>query len=103
MDHEARLAEHDRWAKIIASAVEGIPGVTARREPRFPGTATWQYVDVDPSRAKRTADEVASYLKAGDPSIWLVRQGETLIAAVECLQPGDAEIVGERLREALGK
>jgi len=102
MDHEARLAEHDRRAATIAAAVEGLPGVKPRREPRFPGSATWQHIEVNPARAGRSAPEAAAYLKAGDPSIWIVLQGDTLIAAVECLQPGDAEVVGERLREALG-
>lgn len=101
MDHEARLAEHERRAATIAKAVDGLPGVTARREPKFPGSATWQLVDVDPSRAKRTAAEVVAHLKAGYPSVWIGRRDDTIIAAVECLQEGDAELVGERLREAL--
>ena len=102
-DHAAEWRELEKRVKVIADSVGPVSGVKA--EPFVPEIAnavphlriTW-----DAGSVKLTAREAVKRLREGDPAIEL-RPGAKvgLEVAVWMLQPGEAQIVGRRIREVL--
>jgi uncharacterized pyridoxal phosphate-dependent enzyme len=102
-DHAAEWREWEKRVKVIADSVGPVQGV--KTEPFVPEIAnavphlriTW-----DAGSVKLTAREVVKRLREGDPAIEL-RPGAKvgLEVAVWMLQPGEAQIVGRRIREVL--
>ena len=99
MDHEARLLEYGRRAQVIARAVEGIAGVTAKP---VSGVA-WAnlLVTIDAQQCGKSASEVSRMLREGYPGIWVNHDDNALAVWVGTLLEGDEEIVATRLREVL--
>jgi D-glucosaminate-6-phosphate ammonia-lyase len=103
-DHDADWREWEHRIKIISDAIASVPTVKtetkvyeiANRVPHL--LARW-----DQSRVKITPPDVLKQLRSGEPSIE-GNPGTTqdeLVIGVWMLQPGEAEVVGRRLREIL--
>jgi len=103
-DHKAEWAEWERRAAVIAKAVAGVPSVKA--ETFVPPVAnhvphlrvTWDF-----AKLGMGPKEVMKAMRAGEPSIELNPDttAEQLVVGIWMLQPGEAEIVGKRLRAVL--
>lgn len=98
----------DRQTDKVSRFVERLnqlEGVVATSEPDmtsapFPRAC----LKIDPSRARRTAAEVAEDLKAGSPPVWVmdhrVADDEILLELVP-LRPDELDVLSERLTEIL--
>jgi len=92
-------------AKIV-SAVKGLPGVSGF--VRFPQQNGRQsphaVVSVERATCGMDANTVINALQEGEPRIFVFEHSAaagTIVFMPEGLRPGEAEIVGERLREIL--
>lgn len=108
-DHQAEWERHLEEARLIARAVEGVPGVRARIEDddRF-WPAPSVLVRIDEGIAGRTPTAVMDALRRGDPPI-LARvyppgdpRGE-LCLDPHCLRGDEAELVARRLSAELAR
>jgi L-seryl-tRNA(Ser) seleniumtransferase len=103
-DHKAEWAEWERRIAVISKAVAGVPGI--KSETFVPPIAnhvphlrlTWDY-----GKVGMTPVEVLKAMRAGEPSIELNpdTNAEQLVVGIWMLQPGEAEVVGKRLRAVL--
>lgn len=100
-------ADWERWnqrAQTIVDALAGLPGirtfVLSENQPGVPAPefVPRAYVEVDGAQAR----QLIRALRAGEPSIAIRSSGNRIIVDPMTLQPGEAEIVGRRLREELG-
>jgi len=104
LDHEARVrACEDTVAAWIAD-FSRIPGVRATRA--FPNEAGQPLprlvLEIDPSCCGMTARELRDRLWEGDPRIAVALHDEHRISlTAETLEPGEAEVVAERIRTIL--
>jgi L-seryl-tRNA(Ser) seleniumtransferase len=103
LDEAAQLAEWRGWCREIAGAaaawpaargevVEGVPGYG---RPPLAAKALVHLPD------EATAEAVAVRLRNGDPGVRCLRRGAALLFNPMALLPGDADVVAQRLREAL--
>ncbi|MFN7996507.1 MAG: aminotransferase class V-fold PLP-dependent enzyme [Bryobacteraceae bacterium] len=102
-------AERARWTadiECVLSALHGIPGVSARllypqRNGREVPSAI---IKVDPAAAGIDAHNVINALQSGEPPVCVFEKladaGE-IVVYPEALRPGEAAIIGRRLREIL--
>jgi hypothetical protein len=100
-DHEARWRSYADLVDQLASAVDGLPGVTTER--RF--FTMVETLEDDPvnclvMRTARAA-EVERALWGANPRIAVHRWDDTLIVAVDTLLPEQCEHVATQLRTAL--
>jgi L-seryl-tRNA(Ser) seleniumtransferase len=101
MDHEERIAEHERKGQVIRQAVAGIPRVSAEWRPDPRTLSSSVRVTIDESRPGQTAAQVSQALREGNPSIWVTQQNNELYVSVPQLVEGEEQIVAERLRAVL--
>jgi L-seryl-tRNA(Ser) seleniumtransferase len=101
MDHEARLAEHQRKAQILRQSLEGIPHVQLEWVPEERGLASAVRLTLDEKPLGKTAAQVIQSLKDGTPSIWVRGSGNSFNVIVPLLAEGEPQIVAQRLREVL--
>jgi L-seryl-tRNA(Ser) seleniumtransferase len=101
MDHEQRLAEHQRRAQVVMQGLEGIPHVTAEWSPDEGGLAHGVMVSLDEAALGKTGDQIREALRTGSPSIWTRGSGSSVRVNVAHLVGGEEEIVVARLRELL--
>ena len=101
-DHAARLADCERQVALVQSALAGAPGVTAERS--FPGEAgeplPRALIRLSPD-ARLTRDALRRALRDGDPSIEVGVAPDGIYANPATLQPGEMELVANRLAELL--
>ena len=58
-------------------------------------------VEFDPSVVGKTAEEIRIELDTGNPRVWIgALNDETLWVVVHTMNPGETEVVTERLRRA---
>ena len=102
-DHEADTKEWNRRAKIIADSLASIPTVTTEiYVPEIANHVPHLRVHWDESRVKIGVKEAVRRLAEGEPSIEVVPGSrDHLAVGVWMLQPGEAQIVGRRIREVL--
>ncbi|MCL4851135.1 MAG: aminotransferase class V-fold PLP-dependent enzyme [Bryobacteraceae bacterium] len=104
-DHEADWREWERRIKVMADAVAGLPGVrTERFVPEIANQVPHLRIHLDAAWAGITRPEVLQTLRSEEPEIEVVPGSyvpDTIEIASWMLQPGEAEIVGRRLRKAL--
>lgn len=101
--------EHRRWVtdlEEIAKRVTQMPGVGAEvHDPAYGGSAVPRLeIRWDGKRIGMTGLELREWLLDGDPRIMLDDRGATdtsIFILPFSLQPGEAEIVGDRIRETL--
>ncbi len=104
MDEEAVVDEWNRRCQLIADAMTGCEGISARftkaYENKFPPASPLVHLDFDESTAQ-TAPQIRQALEDGTPSI-LISGGDTHITiGPQTLQDGEAEIIAERLQTLL--
>jgi len=92
MDHTARFEEYERRARELAQHLEGIPGMSVT--PMSQGVQ----VMLDESALGKTTAQIEQELKAGDPSIWMHAQGDTIVFSTVTLVDGDEQIIADRLK-----
>ncbi|WP_257657580.1 selenocysteine synthase [Parapedobacter lycopersici] len=98
-DHEAEWKEWEKRVATIESAVKQVAGVStqvtvppiANHTPTL--TITWD------NRVKITNRDLSEKLRNGNPSIEVMRNGDGVNLTVFMLEPGEAEIVANRLHE----
>jgi L-seryl-tRNA(Ser) seleniumtransferase len=104
LDHEARRAEWRQQLRRLPERLAGAPGVAV--EVTAPGDTDTLIpsglVHLTPGQARLDRDALVAALRDGDPriSVGAIADGIRISPAV--LQPGDMEIVAERLAELLG-
>ena len=104
IDHEARLIEMAERLDVMAKAVDGIPGVSARIA-KLPNYAQLELqVTIDRALAGKDASQAYAELLEGEPRIrcGVVRGGDTLPLVAHTMLDGEDQVVADRLREALG-
>lgn len=102
-------ADAERWQShldTIAARVHDLPGLTLSRRlrPAHPVPQLW--IDLDPTVVGRTAYDALNTLLDGDPAVALAEsraEYNTLIVNPMVLTADEAESVGSRLREVLGR
>jgi D-glucosaminate-6-phosphate ammonia-lyase len=101
-DDAADRARLTAAAQQIAGALSDLPGATVTM---FPRAELWPVVRLElASSSGKTAIDVARTLESGSPAVYLAT-GEAHVGRLGidpfCLQPGEAEVVIERLHAAL--
>jgi D-glucosaminate-6-phosphate ammonia-lyase len=95
-DSGAQAALKEKQIACIADHLKDIPGLKLS----IADDAQLD-IDIDPAVLAKTAEEAAKELLAGDPSILLCGRGDRITIRATLLQPGEEQLVGERLREVL--
>jgi L-seryl-tRNA(Ser) seleniumtransferase len=102
-DHQAEWKEFEKRVKIIADTITSVRGLrTETMIPEIANHVPHLKVSWEPGTIKLSYRDVVTKLREGEPSIEITpgsRDGLTI--AVWMLQPGEAQIVGKRLREIL--
>jgi hypothetical protein len=87
-----------RFWLSCAGSTESRPSGCQKRE--IPTPQLRDGVRVILHSLRKSTEAVVGELRAGEPSIWLHTNGDSLDVSVGFLHNEDAEIVGRRLREA---
>ena len=106
-DHEAEWAEWRARSDVVLDGLRSVSGITTivNEGPEFPGpNAPTATIVLDESWQGPSPQEVVQTMLEGDPPIYIGDGPEpnVLWVAPVTLQDGEAEIVSERLRDALG-
>ena len=102
MNHEERFARLDAKIETISRDLKDVPGLRITPQRQTVGGSSYGVVlDLDAGGAGKSLDDLVEGLKAGDPSIWTRVVGGRMLIAVNELHDGEAEIVGNRIAEAL--
>jgi L-seryl-tRNA(Ser) seleniumtransferase len=104
-DHEADWREWEKRVKIVADSVSGLPTVTTETwVPELANQVPHLRIQWDQTEIKLTPPEVMTRLREGTPSIEAcpATDKKSLVIGVWMMQPGDAQVVGRRLRSVLG-
>jgi L-seryl-tRNA(Ser) seleniumtransferase len=106
LDHEAERKEWLRRIEVIEEAVNDVSTVTTKRVvPPIANQVPHLVVLWDEDRVRIKPDQVKQELAAGDPSIATARVHGTgndgFLISVFMLQPGEDQIVGQRLHKVL--
>ncbi|HLT20571.1 MAG TPA: aminotransferase class V-fold PLP-dependent enzyme [Thermomicrobiales bacterium] len=98
-DHEAEHAERAEMARMIAGALDGLPGVEVVPD-LDPEAYPMPVVKLYPARgASWTPAAIGAHLAAGEPSIHGKIEWDHYGIHTHCLQPGDAEQIIEAVRQ----
>jgi uncharacterized pyridoxal phosphate-dependent enzyme len=102
-DHGDDWRKWERQVESIARRVEKVPGVHATRfVPEIANRSPQLHIGWDQDKIKINRDKVLEALRTGAPPIearpWEEKELEVLVWT---LQPGEAEIVGERIAQLL--
>ena len=101
-DHAADWREWEKRVKLIADAVGRLPGITTEVWiPEIANHVPHLRVKWDAAVRKTTVQDVARQLREGQPSIEVTPTAEVLTIGVWMMQPGEAQVVGRRLKEVL--
>jgi D-glucosaminate-6-phosphate ammonia-lyase len=103
MDHDARMRGFEETVAFWVDGLADLPGVAASRD--FPNEAgqpvPWTLVTL---ADEATRDGVVDRLLAGDPRVAVAKShGAAIHLNPMTLQPGEAEVVLERLREEIAR
>lgn len=102
-DHAANMREWDRRVTTMTELISSVPGVrTERFVPPIANQVPHLRVQWDPARIRLTPEQLMQKLREGTPSIELVPGPSAGVEIASwMLQPGEAEIVGKRIRALL--
>jgi uncharacterized pyridoxal phosphate-dependent enzyme len=102
-DQEANWREWDRRVETIAKLVGSVAGVRAEKfVPQIANQVPHLRVDWDRDKIRLTPEQVMQQLRDGEPPIELVPGPQAGVEIASwTLKPGEAELVGERLRAIL--
>ncbi len=104
-DQAALYREWNRRVALMRTAVTSVPGVTAEPfTPKIANQVPHLIVKWDSSRIPISPEALMQQLRDGEPSIELVPEPEPggVVVSSWMLQPGEAEIVGRRIKDILG-
>jgi len=94
----------DKVSRLI-ERLGRLAGVVATSEPDTTGAPFHRAcLKIDPSRARRTAAEVANELRAGSPPIWVMDHraaNDEILLELVPLRPDELDVLSERLSEIL--
>ena len=105
-DHRARFAAYERKVELLRRRLEGNgslvlePMCFTMEETLVPAPVNCLRIRVDPASG-RTASEVDTALRAGDPSVYAHVVEEALVVVVETVPDEHEELLAERLEQAL--
>jgi len=104
-DYESYIRTRRQWVQLIAAELEGAPGVdTELYYPKGENHQPQLRITWDASRIPLTPADAKRELREGDPSVEVhalsLTDGKLEVTAW-MLEPGEAEIVGRRIREVL--
>ena len=100
-DHEAEWKEWEQRVATIENAVTQVTGVTTKvTVPPIANHTPTLTINWD-DHVKLTNVALLEKLRAGSPSIEVMRNGDGVNLTVFMLEPGEAEIVAKRLQEEL--
>ncbi len=104
-DHDAVWRDWEQRCETITGALQEFDDIRTEVEvPKIANAVPHLRISWDYERRGSTPKQVADKLRAGEPSIEVnPGTGEQLVIGVWMMQPGDAEVVGRRIREVLGK
>ena len=103
-DHEAEWKDWERRVQTIVASVRDLPSIqTETFVPEIANKVPHLKIWWDPSKLKLTPPEVQTRMREGRPSIEVnpMTTEKELVIGVWMLEPGEAEIVGKRLRAVL--
>jgi seryl-tRNA(Sec) selenium transferase len=101
-DHDALAQEWQKRLDIISKQVTKIEGVkTLNLVPGIANHVPSMQISWDPARISITPREVSETLRKSKPSIVLERNEKGIEMNSFMLQPGEAEIIAERLTQVL--
>ncbi len=105
IDQDAEMRILENRVEHILSALNGLPGVSAKREvPVIANEVPHVAIDWDESAKKLSVQQVITDLKDGEPSIAVLPRGAgKLMISVWMMQGNEHRTVARRLREVLGK
>lgn len=100
-DHEKEWQEWENRVATIENAVKQVTGVStevtvppiANHTPTL--TVTWD------NKVKINSADLIQKLRMGNPSIEIMRNGDGVNLTVFMLEPGEADVVAQRLHEEL--
>jgi uncharacterized pyridoxal phosphate-dependent enzyme len=105
-DHDAVWKDWEQRCRTITNAVRRFDDVQTEVDiPQIANAVPHLRVRWNYDRRGLTPTQMADRLRAGQPSIEVNpgTNGERLVIGVWMMQPGDAEVVGEKIREVLAK
>ena len=86
----------------MQNSLESTAGVTTNALRLTVGGSSYGLMlELDPAVIGTGVEELVDDLKSGTPSIWTRVVGGTMLLAVNCLAPGEAETVGDRIASVL--
>jgi L-seryl-tRNA(Ser) seleniumtransferase len=103
-DHAAEWKEWERRVKVLTDSVAGLPSIAHEVQiPEIANHTPHLKFRWDSAKIKLTPPAVMKQLREGKPSIEAcpATNERELVFTVWMLEPGEAEIVGKRLREVL--
>lgn len=101
-DHEERLQQQAGRMETITQRLAELPHVTTRNLwPEEQGPWMRLRISFDADKAGKDNQEIATELRAGNPSIWVRPEEGALVVEVHTLRPGEEEIVAAALYEQL--
>ena len=101
-DHEKEAREFERRAEAIRSSATSVPGVKAEVfVPEVANHVPHVRVTWDVASKPRTPADVVRAMLAGEPSIAIRSEGDSLVIGVWMMQPAEEKIVAQRLRQEL--
>jgi seryl-tRNA(Sec) selenium transferase len=95
-DPSEQTAREKEQINLIADRLGGIPGIKLSIIDEMQ-----LRIDLDPAARPTTAEEISEILLKTDPSILLRGRNGRITIRATSLQPGDAQIVADRLHEIL--
>lgn len=104
LDHEERIQQQVERIAVITEALEDLPHI-ATDKAWNPNREAWIQLQIQVEGADETKlQAICQRLRDGDPSIWLrpTPTKDRIAVMVNTLQPGETEVVAQRLREVLG-
>jgi L-seryl-tRNA(Ser) seleniumtransferase len=105
-DHAAEEREWQSRVNTILNAVSDLPSLQAEVVvPKIANHTPHVFVKWDAAKIPISPPDAMKKLRDGEPSIEFcpMTNAEQLVFTVWMMQPGDAEIVGERLRHVLAE
>jgi D-glucosaminate-6-phosphate ammonia-lyase len=100
-DHERRIATLERRCEAIKRPIANAPGVTFSIVEIHASAPKVLRIEIDPAKAKKSADEVEAALKEGSPQVLVNRQPDALLVNPNTVYEGDEEVIAQRLRALL--
>jgi uncharacterized pyridoxal phosphate-dependent enzyme len=101
-DHDRRVGRLEERCRIYQRALQSAPGLTFEIVTQHATAPKVLRVQIDPTKAKRSADAVEQGLKDGNPAILINRQPDALMINPNTVDERDDEVVAQRLRALLG-